>query len=123
MDAIAEPQPQWWVICLCAEWCNVCRDWREAFVDAAAAHPHWKFAWVDVEDESDAMGDFDVETFPTVLIARGGDPLFLGPVQPSASQLTRLVSQLAQAGVPGVAASPEARPLLARLAVSVLPKL
>lgn len=81
-----------WVVCLCADWCGVCRQWRAAFEEAARAHPHWRFAWVDVEDEDEAMGDVDIETFPTVLVARGGQPLFLGPVLPSAAGLGRLVA-------------------------------
>ena len=53
-----------------------------------------RFAWVDVEDEADAMGDVDIETFPTVLIAREGKPLFFGPVLPSGTQFTRLIASL-----------------------------
>jgi thioredoxin 1 len=115
-----------WVICLCAEWCNVCRDWRDAFNEAARAHPQVRFAWVDVEDEADAMGDVDIETFPTVLIARDNQPLFLGPVLPSGAQLARLISSLAPAGEttnPAPSVSAEAAPLLARLQAGVLPKL
>jgi thioredoxin 1 len=116
----------WWVICLCAEWCNVCRSWRAAFDEAAALHPQLRFAWIDVEDEADAMGEVDIETFPTVLVARGGQPLFFGPVQPSAAQLTRLLASLKHTGtdeaVSGQAVSSEAGPLLARLQACLLPK-
>src|SRR4051794_382199 len=101
-----------WVICLCAEWCNVCRSWRAAFDEAAASHPQLRFAWVDVEDEADAMGDLDIETFPTVLVARGSQPLFFGPVQPSPAQLSRLLASLKHTGtdeaVSGHAVSSEA---------------
>ncbi len=116
----AESAPQWWVICLCAEWCHVCREWRDTFNEQAAAYPQWHFAWVDVEDEADAMGDVDIETFPTILIARGQEPLFLGPIQPSGAQLSRLLASMsgnlqAPASVPAHAA-----PLLQRLADTVL---
>ena len=111
-----------WVICLCAEWCGVCRDWRGIFEEAAAAHPQARFAWVDVEDESDAMGDVDIETFPTLLVARGGRALFLGPVQPSAAQIKRLVVNLLGETAAPAAAPSEADALLQRLSVSVLPK-
>lgn len=94
-DATTE---EWWVICLCAEWCGVCREWRGIFNEAAAAHPDLHFAWIDIEDEAEAMGDVDVETFPTLLIARGKAPRFFGPVQPSLAQLTRLLGSLAEAG-------------------------
>lgn len=120
MESAPDLKPHdWWVICLCAQWCGVCREWRDAFNEAAAAHPDVHFAWVDVEDEAEAMGDVDIETFPSVLIAQGASPRFMGPVQPSAAQLTRLLASLADAPEaslcpPGTAA------LLARLAPIVL---
>jgi thioredoxin-like negative regulator of GroEL len=125
MNLKADSASHWWVICLCAEWCNVCRDWRSAFEDTAKAFPELRFAWVDVEDEADAMGDVDIETFPTVLIAHDRRPLFLGPVQPSAAQLSRMIASLREHGdtdQPSPTASDEAAALLARLLDCVLPK-
>jgi thioredoxin 1 len=84
----------WRVICLCAEWCGACREWRASFEQVAAARPELHFDWIDIEDEAQAMGDVDIETFPTLLIARGRVPKFYGPVQPSAAQLARLISSL-----------------------------
>ena len=121
MKPSADAASHWWVICLCAEWCGVCREWRDAFTQAAAAHPELRFAWVDVEDEADAMGDVDIETFPTVLIAREGKPLFFGPVLPSGTQFTRLIASLRDTPA-GAAVSDEAAPLLERLLDAVLPK-
>ena len=121
MNPSADAQSDWWVICLCADWCGVCREWRDAFTQAAAAHPELRFAWVDVEDEADAMGDVDIETFPTVLIAREGKPLFFGPVLPSGTQFTRLIASLQDAPA-GAAVSADAAPLLERLTDAVLPK-
>ncbi len=118
----ADSAPHRWVICLCAEWCGVCREWRDAFMQAAAAHPELRFAWVDVEDEAEAMGDVDVETFPTVLIARGNQPLFLGPLQPSGKQLSRLIASLLDSAAPTSALPDGAHGLMQRLAASVLPK-
>ena len=117
---------RWWVVALCAEWCNVCREWRAAFNETAASRPDLNFAWVDIEDEADAMGDVDIETFPTVLIGRDAEPLFLGPVQPSAAQLARLLASLKHTGtdeaLSRLPVSEEAAPLLARLQAGVLPK-
>ena len=123
MEPADESASHWWVICLCAEWCNACRDWRDTFNEAAAAHAGIRFAWVDVEDEADAMGDVDIETFPTVLIARDGRPLFLGPIQPSGAQLTRLVASLRSDSANPAAVPSDAGPLMQRLATSVLAKL
>jgi thioredoxin 1 len=38
-----------------------------------------RFVWVDIEDESELVGDLDIEDFPTLLLARGGRVLFFGP--------------------------------------------
>jgi thioredoxin 1 len=113
-NAAATPDDNW-VICLCAEWCNVCREWRTSFEQAAADHPHLRFAWVDVEDEADAMDDIDIETFPTLLVAAAGRPLFFGPVLPSAPQFQRLLASLLQDGAASTGVTPEILSLLGRL--------
>jgi thioredoxin-like negative regulator of GroEL len=104
-----------WVICLCAEWCGVCREWRAAFERAAAEHEGVHFAWIDVEDEAAAMGDVDIETFPTLLIADDGRPVFFGPVLPSAAQFSRLLGSLLQDRAAATSVAPEAGPLFRRL--------
>jgi thioredoxin 1 len=80
------------VACLCAEWCGSCRDYRATF-DALAAQfsGEAEFAWIDIEDESDALGDPDIENFPTLLLADAGGPRFLGAVTPHAATAERLV--------------------------------
>jgi len=118
----ATTQGAWRVICLCAAWCGVCRDWRAVFDAAAAAHPQVRFDWVDVEDEADALGEVDVETFPTVLIAQGSRPRFYGPVLPSAAQLGRLLASLETDSAAGAPVPAEAGPLLARLQAVVPPR-
>jgi thioredoxin 1 len=67
-------------VCLCANWCGTCRDYRPLFDDLARAHPQVRFVWVDIEDDADLAGDLDVETFPTLLIADGTTARFLGPL-------------------------------------------
>jgi thioredoxin 1 len=120
--APASATSDWQVICLCAEWCGVCREWRDIFAQAAATHPEVRFAWVDVEDEADAMGDVDIETFPTLLIAQGGMARFLGPVQPTAGYVSRMLTGL-QSGASGAREMAEADALLSRLDAAVLHKL
>ena len=110
------------MICLCAEWCGVCREWRGLFEQLALDRPDLHVAWVDVEDEAHAMGDVDIETFPTLLIAQDGTPRFFGPVQPSAAQLSRLLASLAE--YPAALRKPaEAAALLQRLTPASLSKL
>ena len=117
-----EEQPTWWVACLCAAWCGVCRDWLPVFTTQARAHAHMRFAWVDVEDEDETMGEVDIETFPTLLVARGDEVLYFAAIPPMASQFTRLLARLqAQQGPdPGVGA--DANALLHRLQAGVLPR-
>ena len=99
----ASPAPAaWWVVCLCADWCNVCRDYRAVFDALALEHPQALFVWVDVEDEEDVAGELDVETFPTLLLADGLHARFLGPLLPQGGVLGRLLTSL-QAGGPAAA--------------------
>jgi thiol-disulfide isomerase/thioredoxin len=80
------------VACLCAEWCGSCREYRATFAALAAQFgAAADFAWVDVEDDADALGDPDIENFPTLLIADAGGPRFLGPVTPQAQTAERLI--------------------------------
>ena len=122
MDVTADAsEPAWWVACLCAEWCGVCREWEPVFLEQARANPGKRFAWVDVEDEHEAMGDVDIETFPTLLIARGDELLFLGPVPPSASQLARMLAALQAQPIASSALTDSQRALFERLRHDVLP--
>jgi thioredoxin 1 len=81
-----------WVVCLCAEWCGTCRDYRPLFKEVARAHPELRFAWVDIEDHSEIADEFEVETFPTVLVAGRDGTRFLGPLLPHAETLSRMLS-------------------------------
>jgi len=81
----------WIVACLCAAWCDVCRQFRPAFDALAARHPDHRFVWVDIEDEAEIVGDFEVEDFPTMLIQRGDTVVFFGTLLPDAGQLQRLL--------------------------------
>jgi thioredoxin 1 len=69
----------WIVACLCAAWCDVCRQFRPAFDALAARHPEHRFVWIDVED------------FPTLLIQRADTVVFFGTVLPDAGQAQRLL--------------------------------
>lgn len=80
------------VACLCAEWCGSCREYRATFAALAAQFAGTAdFAWIDVEDEADALGDVDVENFPTLLIVDDGGERFRGPVTPQPQTAERLV--------------------------------
>jgi thiol-disulfide isomerase/thioredoxin len=82
------------VICLCAEWCGVCREYREGFDALARRHDHFGFHWADIEDEADWPDALDIESFPTVLVQRGEHVLFLGPTLPQHTHLARMLESL-----------------------------
>lgn len=85
------PQPILDIVCLCAEWCGTCRDYKATFTELQRALPGHRYRWIDIEDEADLAGDVDVETFPTLLVAHEGQLLFAGPVLPRLSDAQRLV--------------------------------
>jgi thioredoxin 1 len=106
------------VVCLCAEWCSACRAWRPVWDAVAARHPEVDWRWLDIEDEPDLMDEvgLDIETFPTVLIARGDRALFLSAIPPQAEFLESLVARLRREGAAPQGVSPEAVALAQRLA-------
>ena len=92
------------VVCLCAEWCGVCRDYLSRFAQVQAKFPQARFLWIDVEDEADLLYPLDVEDFPTLLLAVGGAPRFFGPVTPQPETLERLIrAQIENAGTAALA--------------------
>ena len=112
LSAPPDAQPLRWVVCLCADWCGVCRDYRAVFeqvaYNAQAARTGTRFAWVDVEDQAEFVGDLDVETFPTLLIVDASGLRFMGPLTPQANVLQRMLDSIAgssqsAAAVPGAA--------------------
>lgn len=109
--------PRWLVVCLCAEWCGTCRDYRAPLKTVAAECPEHAFAWIDVEDDSELADEVDIETFPTLLILNGPQVLFYGPVLPGAEALRRLLRALQDNGPQPTALSPEVEELVARLQV------
>lgn len=88
-------QDAWVTACLCAAWCDTCCSYRASFEQLAALHPDKRFVWIDIEDQSDLIGDIDVENFPTLLIQRGDTVAFFGTVLPDLKLANRLI--LAQA--------------------------
>ncbi len=100
------------VVCLCAGWCNACRDYRGGFAALGARFAaEADFAWIDIEDDADALGELDIENFPTLFIADAGGLRFLGPVTPHAQTAERLV----RSAVEGALAAIDDDGLLARV--------
>lgn len=104
------------VVCLCAAWCGVCRDYAAPFDEAAAGFAaRAEFTRLDIEDEADLLGSVDVENFPTLLIARGPQVLFFGTITPHPQTLTRLVQGAIAGELRPLSDAPEVDALALRL--------
>ncbi|MBE0546825.1 MAG: thioredoxin [Rubrivivax sp.] len=108
------PQGTVHVACLCAAWCRLCGDYRAVLRQVAAelapAEPTLQWHWIDIEDEAELLGDVDVETFPTLVIADSAAVRFAGPLTPQPDTLRRLLRATvvdAQAGAAWPAAKLE----------------
>jgi len=88
------------VACLCAAWCRTCESYQQVFEAACAELPQdgLHVRWIDIEDEADLIGDLDIETFPTLLIADDEQVRFAGPLTPQPETLKRVLrAHLAEA--------------------------
>jgi thiol-disulfide isomerase/thioredoxin len=112
------PEASRLVVCLCAQWCGVCRDYRATFAQVQAKFPQIRFLWIDVEDEADLLHPLEVENFPSLLLAVGTAPRFFGPLPPQPMLLERLIrAQLLGDRAPPLA-DPAVLGLLSRILAS-----
>lgn len=109
------PHPSLLVVCLCAQWCGSCREYRSTFDQVAEAFPDMRFLWVDIEDQADLVDPIEVENFPTLLIATSTEARFFGPVTPHKETLVRLLRAQADATSGLVLKDPELAGLIGRL--------
>jgi thioredoxin len=83
------------VACLCAAWCRTCDEYRPVFDGAVdelrRAGATLRVHWIDIEDEAELVGDYDVETFPTIVVADASHLRFAGPLTPQRETLQRLL--------------------------------
>jgi hypothetical protein len=95
------------IACLCAAWCRLCDEYRPLLLALAneftRAGVRALWHWVDIEDEADLVGDLDVETFPTLVIADDSHVRFAGPVTPQRETLQRLLRATVLDAQPGTA--------------------
>jgi thioredoxin 1 len=109
-----------WVVCMCADWCRACGAYRDVFSGMADAlaekYPDCRFVWIDVEDHAELVGDLDIETFPTLLVASDDELNFLGAVTPQPEVLARLLESLLEPGARQMAHRPETLHIIEELA-------
>jgi len=119
MDAPpASPSPLL-VACLCAQWCGTCRDYQATFDAALATFGEAaRGVWIDIEDDAALVDNVDVEDFPTLLIARGGELLFFGTITPQPPTLARLLSRASAGELPPPPPQPDVQALVQRLAIT-----
>lgn len=81
------------VACLCAAWCRTCESYQQVFEAACAELPQdgLQVRWIDIEDEAELVGDLDIETFPTLLIADDAGVRFAGALTPQPETLKRVL--------------------------------
>lgn len=105
------------VVSLCAAWCETCGRFHESLQRIAQARPDVVFVWIDIEDDADIAGDVEVETFPTLAVYRGFEPLHFGVSLPHEAAVARLIDALADRGAPLVDPPAATRTLRERLAL------
>lgn len=83
------------IACLCATWCRQCENYalvlEREVADLASKGTALRMHWIDIEDEVELVGDVDVETFPTIVIADHDNVRFAGPLTPHSETLRRLL--------------------------------
>lgn len=104
------------VVCLCAQWCGACRDYRQVFDAAGASFGHSaRFVWIDIEDDAALLDGIEVENFPTLMLAQTGAPLFFGTIMPHARLLRRMVDTALAGEMPPLREAPASAPDIAAL--------
>ena len=84
------------VVCLCAAWCETCREFRTTYHAIAAADQATLYVWLDIEDDEALVGDLEVETFPTLAIYRGERLMHFGASLPQSDNVARLITAAAE---------------------------
>ncbi len=103
----------WLVACFCAAWCDTCEEYKPKLQALASALPQHVFAWIDIEDHAELLGDVDVENFPTLLVQIGARVVFYGPMLPHIGHLERLLESLNEDSAPVATALPDLPRMLA----------
>lgn len=65
-----------------AEWCGPCKALEPVIEDLVETHPGLTVAKVDVEENEATMDEFGVQSIPTMILFRDGEPVevFAGKV-------------------------------------------
>lgn len=107
------------IVCLCAEWCAVCRDFKPAYRTLAQEHPESAFAYLDIEDDEAFIGTLELDDFPTLAVFRGDALVHFGVVKARRDSIVRLLRTLESS--PPLAPTAALRTLCAAVAGKTTP--
>lgn len=100
------------IACYCAAWCDTCTQYRPGFEALAERWPQHTFAWIDIEELPELLGDEDVENFPTLGIQNRLGNAFFGTLLPHISHLERMIERYDQRTPPTKGGPPPLAALL-----------
>ena len=77
-----------------AEWCVPCKQFGPIFEEVSEKHPDIVFAKVNVEEEQELAGMFQVRSIPTIALMREQVVVYANPGALPASNLEEAIQQL-----------------------------
>lgn len=92
-----------------AEWCGPCKQFGPIFEAVAEKHPDIVFAKVNVEEEQELAGMFQVRSIPTVAMMREQVVVFANPGMIPAENLEQVIQQMRDLDMNKVRADIEAQ--------------
>jgi thioredoxin 1 len=77
-----------------AEWCGPCKQFGPIFEEVSEKHPDIVFAKVNVEEEQELAGMFQVRSIPTIALMREKIVVYANPGAIPAGNLEEAIQQL-----------------------------
>lgn len=77
-----------------AEWCGPCKQFGPVFEEISEKHPDIVFAKVNVEEEQELAGMFQVRSIPTIALMREKVVVYANPGAIPGSNLEEAIVQL-----------------------------
>ena len=77
-----------------ADWCGPCRNFAPIYEQASQTHDDITFGKIDTEDQQQLAGAAGITSIPTLMIFRGGIPVFSQAGALPAAALDSLVEQV-----------------------------
>ncbi|HZE06350.1 MAG TPA: thioredoxin [Solirubrobacteraceae bacterium] len=83
-----------------AAWCGPCRMMAPQFEKAAALRPNYRFAKVDVDAQPLVAGRYGIQSIPTLMVLREGQPVAAQAGVMRAEQLVEALDRIDAAPLP-----------------------